>query len=632
MADNDEDETDHALEAFLALRPGTGDEFDDPRLALARGCLIRSMSSRQVAKIRANRSCVVVFQVRQSWEAWVGKAAAELFPGRQLFIPTLTRKGEPNPDDPKRLAEAIAKHSGVLAIVPEGTAFPERMSHLPDARITVVPPDLPVLREVARRCLTGDARRIRSVPPESDLDALAACFSPGSPVASAIARLGRLQSPPVKGTGAVPPLSSVCGLEAAKAWGIDLKADIAAYRAGELPFSAVDAGAVLAGPPGVGKTMVARIIAAECKLAFVSTSIGELFATSDGDLGAVIRRARQIFSQARAAAPSLLFIDELDALPSRSTLNARGKDWWTPVITEFLTQLDSSLTDREGVVVLGATNRYADLDPALVRPGRLARLLEIIAPSAEDLAGIFRHHLRQDLVGVDLFPLAKEVAGASGAQAADWIHVARRIARNAGRALEIGDLWDAAIGRETRSPERLRRIAVHEAGHCLVGHLVGLTPDHVTIRRHGDRGGTTTFLPAEPPMTHADAEKLVLMLLAGVAAEAVLLGEQFRSLGSGGPKGSDLHLATELIAAGHVAHGVGGTLLWRATPDKATALLSSDPVLRRNVDADLQRLAKTAERLVTVNRPKCERLAAQLLEETSLSRDDLVCLLDDRHA
>lgn len=629
MADNSEYESDFEV---LLVSPTAGVDFEDPRLALARGCVVRSMSSRQAAKIRATPNCVVVFEVRSSWETWIGKALAELFPGRQLFVPTMNRKGKSSTDDPKRLAEAIAKRRGIFAIVPEGMTFPERMAHLPDHRITIIPPNLPVLREVARRCLIGDSRRIRCVPPETDLDALAACFSPGSPVRSALARLGRLQQQGTAPNETVPPLSSVLGLEAAKAWGMDLKSDIALYRAGELPFTAVDAGAILVGPPGVGKTMVARIIAAECKLTFVGTSIGELFATSDGDLGAVIKRSRQVFSHALEVAPSLLFIDELDALPSRSTLSARNRDWWTPVITEFLTQLDSSLTDREGVVVLGATNRYGDLDPALVRPGRLSRLLEITAPSTEDLAGIFRYHLGPDLLDVDLLQLAREVAGASGAQVADWVNTARRAARNAGRTLAHDDLWNVAIGLDTRSPEHLRRIAVHEAGHCLVGHLIGLTPDHVTIRRRGDRGGTTSFLPAEPPMTHADVEKMVIMLLAGAAAETVLLGERFRSLGWGGPRGSDLHRATELITIGHVAHGAGEALLWRAAPDEATALLSSDPVLRRKVEADLQRLAKTAEHWVNFHKSRCERLAALLLAEWSLSRAELARMLDGDEA
>lgn len=627
MADNDEDDTDDVV-ASPVLPPEASAEFGDPRLALARGCLSRSISSRRAAAIRADRTRVVVFEVRQSWERWIGKAVAEMFPGRQLFIPTVTRRGQPSPDDARRLADAVANRGSVLAIVPEGTAFPERMAHVPDARVTVIPPNLPVLREVARRCLTGNARRIKSVPSETDIDVLAACFSPGSSVGSAIGRLARLRKQDTLAGEAVPPLSSVVGLEAAKAWGMNLKADIAAYRVGELPFSAVDAGAVLAGAPGVGKTMVARIIAAECKLTFVATSIGELFATSEGDLGAVIKRSRQVFSHALEAAPSLLFIDELDALPSRSSLGPRNKDWWTPVITEFLTQLDSSMTDREGVVVLGATNRYADLDPALVRPGRLSRLLEITTPSAVDLAGIFRHHLGPDLPDADLMPLARELAGASGAQAADWVRAARRAARNAGRALDYDDLWNVAIGPETRSQEHLRRIAIHEAGHCLVGHLIGLTLDHVTILRHGSRGGTTTFLPAEPPMTPVDIEKMVIMLLAGAAAEAVLLGDRFRSWGSGGPTGSDLHRATELIATGHVAHGSGKTLAWRATPEKATALLTSDPVLQRRVEADLQRLSKTAERWVTAHKTKCERLAAHLLKERSLAGENLARVLD----
>lgn len=620
MAENDE--TDDLAE-FLVSPPEVTAEFEDPRLALARVCLRRSMSAPDIARIAADRHRVVVFEVRQSWEAWVGKAAVELFPGRQLFFAKLTRKGGPDPEDGKRLAQAMARRHGVLAIVTDEVGFPRVMDHLPDIRIRVIEPDVAVLREVARCCLSGNARRITARPVVTDLDVLAACFSPGSSVSTALARLGRLEVSSRVNRRHMPSLSSVRGLDAAKLWGLDLKADLASYRAGDLPFSAVDAGAVLAGPPGTGKTMVARIIAAECELAFVATSIGELFATSDGDLGAVIKRSRQVFSQARDAAPSLLFIDELDALPSRANLSPRNRDWWTPVITEFLTLLDSSLTDRDGVVVLGATNRYADLDPALIRPGRLSHLLKIDPPSIDDLAAILRHHLHDDLANADLRPLALELVGATGAQAADWIKTARRMARNAGRAFDLDDLWSAAIGPETRSAEHLWRTAVHEAGHCLVGHHVGLEPEYATIRRHGNNGGATTFVSTQNPMTQAEVETFVVMLLGGLAAESVILGPEARPLSAGGAEGSDLHVATELLARGHLSHGTGETLIWLGLPERALAVLSRDPKLQDRVEHDLRRLLARAEDTVKGNRNICEQLARHMLETKFIAREDL---------
>lgn len=618
MADQDDDFTSLTLDSLIEAKA----EFPDPRQAIALACLKRTIPTPELNILLADRFRIVLIEVPGAdWVNWVAAATKELLPGYPQFIRSASRSGKKSNAELERLFGGVAKQGGVIAVVENGD-LPDGAGKFADHRYKLALPDRSALREVARRTLVGDDSRIKvGINGYHDLNLLGACFPPGGSVKTAVARLQRLVVPAKKIALDIPPLASVHGLDAAKQWGIDLKADLAAYRSGDIPFSAVEAGAVLAGPPGTGKTMVARIIASECGLAFVQTSIGTLFATSDGDLDGVIKRFRSIFDEAKTIAPSLLFIDELDALPSRDRLDGRSRSWWTPVITDFLVQLDSSLNDRTGVVVLGATNRFQDLDGALVRPGRLSRILQIDPPSIEALEAILRQHLGSDLADEDLLPLVMLTNGATGAAAADWVSSARRTARNAGREVRLEDLWVAAIGRETRAPAELWRVAVHEAGHCVLGHVLGQKPIFVTVRTVGDTGGHTRF-ELGPHPTREDLERAAIVALGGQAAERELLGGRF-TMGTGGDRGSDLHLATEVVAQGYASFGWGNSLVWRSEPKDAITMMSRDRLLLEAVEADLRRHAEAAGRIIEHYKEACHRLASLLVPKLSLSRADL---------
>jgi cell division protease FtsH len=618
MAEHEDGYTADTLERLLEDKG----EFPDPRQAISLACLKRTIPASVFSKLLADRFSIVLIEVPGAdWVGWVGAAAKELLPGYSQFIRSASRAGKASSAEVGRLADVVARKGGVIAIVEHGD-LPEEVGKIADHRFKLKLPDRSALREVARRTLVGDASKIKSaVDHRYELNLLGACFPPGAPVATTVARLRRLTVSANTMATDIPPLDSVQGLDAAKQWGTDLRADLGAYRSGEIPFAAIEAGAVLAGPPGTGKTMVARIIANECGLNFVQTSIGTLFATSNGDLDGVIKRFRAVFDGAKVSAPSLLFIDELDALPSRDKIDNRGKSWWTPVITDFLVQLDSSLNDRTGVVVLGATNRYQDLDPALVRPGRLSRLLQIDPPSTEALEAILRHHLGTELANDDLRPLVMLTKGATGAAAAEWVAGARRTARNAGRAVCLDDLWAAAIGRDSRSPVELWRVAIHEAGHCVLGHLLGRRPTFVTVRTNGHSAGHTRFDDG-PNLTRDDLERAAIVILAGQAAERVILGGNV-AMGAGGDRGSDLHLATEVVAQGYASFGWGDALVWRAEPKNAVSLLTKDRRLLETVDAHLRQHAATAQRLIEQHADVCRELATILVSKLSLSRAEL---------
>ena len=617
MAEHD-DYTTETLDMLLEAKA----EFPDPRLAIALACLKRTMPASVFNRLLADNFSIVLIEVPGAdWVNWVAAATKEFFPSYPLFIRSATRASKASGAELERFAGVIAKQGGVIAIVENGD-LPEEAGKIADHQYKLKLPDRSALREVARRTLVGDDSRIRAgIDRFCELNLLGACFPPGGSVKTAVVRLQRLIVSAKNAATDIPPLASVQGLDAAKQWGIDLKADLAAYRSGDIPFSAIEAGAVLAGPPGTGKTMVARIIASECGLKFVQTSIGTLFATSNGDLDGVIKKFRSVFDEAKATAPSLLFIDELDALPSRDKIDDRGRSWWTPVITDFLVQLDSSLNDRTGVIVLGATNRYQDLDVALVRPGRLSKLLQIEPPSTEALEAIVRHHLGSDLASEDLRPLVMLTTGATGAAAAEWVTGARRSARNAGRTICLDDLWTAAIGSDTRSASELWRVAVHEAGHCVAGHLLGRKPIFVTVRTVGETAGHTRFYTGTD-MTRDDLERAIIVILGGQAAERQILGSNF-TMGTGGQRGSDLHLATEVVAQGYASFGWGDALVWRTEPKDAITLLSKDRRFLETVEADLSRHAETAARLMQQHADTCLKLATLLVSKLSLSETEL---------
>jgi hypothetical protein len=161
------------------------------------------------------------------------------------------------------------------------------------------------------------------------------------------------------------------GMGEAMAWANRLLADLERWRAGEIPFEAIERHVVLASEPGLGKTTFARSLAKSARLPLVATSVGAWFSSSAGYLDSVVKAIDGAFARAAASAPAILFLDELDALPSREALGPREGSWWTPVIGHMLTTLDGAISGVAGrLIIVGATNYAQKLDPALIRPGR----------------------------------------------------------------------------------------------------------------------------------------------------------------------------------------------------------------------------------------------------------------------
>ncbi|MDB5582677.1 MAG: hypothetical protein JWR80_7853 [Bradyrhizobium sp.] len=182
--------------------------------------------------------------------------------------------------------------------------------------------------------------------------------------------------------GQGPTLHELSGYGEARQWGIDLAADIAAYRRGELEWAAIEKSLLIAGPPGVGKTKYAIALAKTAGIPIVATSVAEWNAANY--LSGTLQAMKNAFSQARRAAPCVLFIDELDGISDRAPLRGEHAEYWSQVVNVLL-ELLAGVDERPGVVVVAATNHPEKIDAAVRRAGRLDRTITIEKPNVEDL-------------------------------------------------------------------------------------------------------------------------------------------------------------------------------------------------------------------------------------------------------
>ena len=425
----------------------------------------------------------------------------------------------------------------------------------------------------------------------------------------------------------VPPLSELAGYEGEPmAWALALKAQVEDWRAGRIArFDQIaDRAVCFASAPGLGKTMFARSIARTLGLPLVETSVAAWFAQpGGGHLGDIVQQAEAVWERAAAfGGPVAVFLDELDGLPSRSSVSSRNRDFWAPVIHSLLLALDGSGSGKtRNCVIIGATNHAEFLDEALVRPGRLNRVITIRPTAPPALAGIMRQHLGDDLPGVDLSPLATLAAGSTGAQAAGWVRSARAAARAEGRPMRLPDLVGLVAEPDGRTPEERLAVARHEAAHAAALLKLGVAEiTHVTVVPHGRFAGRTCSRLHHPETrTREQVEAHVVSVLAGRAADATWGAP---TTGSAGGATSDLGLATALVAATHAAWCLGDSLVHRAaTPEEAVDLARRDPVFRDIVETDLNRLHARALGFVRDNADAIDRLARRLAADGVVGGD-----------
>ncbi len=488
-----------------------------------------------------------------------------------------------------------------------------------DCSLSIRPSAKAVAYAIERVC--GARARVRAsdvvgLEPDDLAFAIRRDMTPGECVARLrrLTRTNDVQLAAKIGDGA-PELDRLVGYGASLDVIRAIASDVAEVKAGRLAASELPS-FLLYGPPGTGKTTLVRSFARSCALPVVSTSVSAWFHSGDGHLGGVSKNAKKFFEEALAAAPCVAFLDELDALPDRAALDARGRDWWNPLITGILLLIDRTRAAGTGVVLCAATNHLHHIDAALKRPGRFDRLIEVVGPKTpEELAQVLRHHLGDDLSDADLVMLARLGMGGTGAAAEGWVKTARQTARGAGRPIVAADLADAIAPADGRSPEELSDAALHEAGHAIIGRALGLAVPTVAIVASSSSGGWTSIEGLVGTLSRHDIERRVIAILAGRASDEAFSG------GAHSGAAMDLRQASELLAWIHGVLGLGDRLLSRG--DEQTDWMLGDAWMRLVVEADLQRLMSQARKLVARHAQSIRSLACLLLQKRVASEAEI---------
>ncbi|MBR3138269.1 ATP-dependent zinc metalloprotease FtsH [Candidatus Saccharibacteria bacterium] len=403
-------------------------------------------------------------------------------------------------------------------------------------------------------------------------------------------------------------------------------------------------GVLLAGDPGTGKTLMARAVAGEANVPFFSIS-GSEFAEMFVGVGA--SRVRDLFSKAKKNAPSIIFIDEIDAVAHKRDARGGAGREDEQTLNQILVEMDGFDNDS-GVIVMAATNRVDMLDKALLRPGRFDRHVNVTLPERKDRLEILKVHFKGKPVeeNVDLEALAKKTAGSSGADLANIANEAAiTAAREGHKAISNKDLTEAfervAIGPERKSKvmnDKERKItAYHEAGHAVVGHVLpDSDPVHkVTIIPRGQTGGVTWFLPPEDRSYKNiyELKDILARAMGGRIAEKIIFGKDAITTGAS----SDLKNVAELAKSMIIEEGMGDSTRNIVFPNEATGyytITTGKPYSEKTaelIDAEVKKLAdeaaKRAEDVLKANKAVLDKLAEELLAHETLEESELEPLL-----
>jgi cell division protease FtsH len=443
----------------------------------------------------------------------------------------------------------------------------------------------------------------------------------------------------------------VAGVEEAK---LEL-AEIVDYLKNTRKYQALGAkipkGVLLLGPPGCGKTLLARAVAGEAGVPFFHIS-GSDFVEMFVGVGAA--RVRDLFENAKANRPALIFIDEIDAVGRlRGAGLGGGHDEREQTLNQLLVEMDG-FDPNSGIIVIAATNRPDILDPALLRPGRFDRHVVVDPPDVDGRHKILEVHTRGKPLApdVDLDLLAKRTPGFTGADLANLVNEAALIAARRNKTRITMEDFEEATDRVIAGPQRRNRvidqrertmIAYHEVGHAIVGEVLpNADPVHkISILPRGMALGYTVQMPERDRYLYTKAALLdrITALLGGRVAEEIVFGE----VGTGAQ--DDLRRATDIARAMVTEYGMSeklGPLTFGRR--HGSPFLGRDLMEDRNyseqiayeIDQEVRRIIEScyerARQILLEHRAQMDRIAQALLERESLTREEFLVLLKDEAA
>jgi len=404
----------------------------------------------------------------------------------------------------------------------------------------------------------------------------------------------------------------------------------------------IPTGLLLAGDPGTGKTLMARAVAGEAGVPFFSIS-GSEFAEMFVGVGA--SRVRDLFSKARKNAPSIIFIDEIDAVAHKRDARGGAGREDEQTLNQILVEMDG-FDGKTGVIVIAATNRIDMLDKALLRPGRFDRHITVQLPERQDREEILAVHFKNKPHDkIDFKSLAAKTTGLSGADLANIANEAAILTAAAGKKTisnaEVVEAFEkVAIGPERKNKamnERERELtAYHEAGHAVVGFLLpDSDPVHkVTVIPRGRTGGVTWFLPPEDRSYKSiyEFKDVMARAMGGRIAESLIYGADAVTTGAG----SDLKHVADIARAMVIEEGMSKKLRNRVFPEVDSGWLGGKKYdysesTAREIDEEVESLtteaAKRAEAVLKANLSALKSLAAELLKKETLEEEEVVALL-----
>ena len=540
--------------------------------------------------------------------------------------------------EPRTFHERLRHGRQVVVVTEKADSLPPEFLAGADLVREVVRPTAAHLTAASRTAkVPGMTHEFAEFLSTQSFDIIAAVIRPTRPLLNSVRQLRRMAEKRVEPSAPVDKpsalrLEETHGYGEARDWGLRLAEDIASWKRGEIAWEDVDRGALLCGPPGCGKTSYAKALAASCGVELVVASAGRWQAA--GHLGDYLKAMRQSFKQAQTKAPSILFLDEFDSVGSRDVaIDSDNHDYKRQAVNALLECLDPS-EGREGVVVVGATNDASGIDPALMRPGRLEIRIDIPLPDAVSRVGILRQHLSGHVVGGDLARFVRATRGWSGADIEKVARDVRRLARRRRVPVSEGLVMEALPARRVLSDDELRRVAVHEAGHAVVGTL--LFPDsirHVYVERDvpanpvGRVVGAAVFQHAETVGTSAYYDNRIAMMLGGIAAEQLVFGD--RSDGAGGDPSSDLGVASDVATRMERCLGLGEVLSveFGKGGRPLEYLRERDPHLRGLVDARLRAQFDRAVLMLGQHRPFLDQVVSKLVSDGRVEGAEVRALL-----